>query len=358
MIPADKPMWYIKILHTNLIPDWLLRPILRWTTRSKIRGLERLPQQVQEEMRVSLLEKLDRSPIAEVPHLPNVQHYEVPPEFFQLVLGKRLKYSCCWWPDQGTTLDEAEEYMLALTCQRAGLEDGMSVLDLGCGWGSLSLWIAEKYPGCQITAISNSRDQVSFITRQAEERGYPNLAARRVDVNELAEAGLGEFDRVISIEMFEHMKNYRLLLAVISRLLKPGGKLFVHHFSHRLFAYEYQQQDSDSWMAQTFFTGGTMPSDDLLLNFLGDLTLIGHWRVGGLHYRKTLRAWLEKMYAAQGEVEGILAKTYGPDNVREWWVNWRLFFLACEMTWGWRGGREYLVSHYLFEKRIKTNLAS
>jgi len=344
-------MWYMKILYTNLVPDWLLRLILRWTTRRKIRGLERLPQLDQEKSRRDLLAKLDHSPIAEVPHLPNLQHYEVPPEFFQLVLGKRLKYSCCWWPEQTTSLDQAEEHMLALTCQRAGLEDGMRVLDLGCGWGSMSLWIAEKYPGCLVTAVSNSRDQVSFINHQAEERGYMNLTARRVDVNQLAESGLSGLDRVISIEMFEHMKNYRRLMGAIADTLKTGGKLFVHHFSHRQFAYEYQLEDGSSWMAQTFFTGGTMPSDDLLLHFQEDLTLVDHWRVGGIHYRKTLRAWLDKMDAAEPEVRQILAKTYGAENEGEWWVNWRLFFLACEMTWGCRGGREYLVSHYLFEKQ-------
>lgn len=344
-------MWYMSLLYTGLVPDWILRPILRWTTARKISGLERLPQQIQEQRRRAFLDKLDRSPIAEVPHLPNVQHYEVPPEFFQLVLGKRLKYSCCWWPERGTTLDQAEENMLHLTCQRTGLEDGMRVLDLGCGWGSLSLWIAEKYPRCQVTAISNSQDQIDFIHSRAAAQGYSNLTARRVDVNNLAEADLGEYDRVISIEMFEHMRNYRRLMALISGLLKPGGKLFVHHFSHRLYAYEYEIEDRASWMAQTFFTGGTMPSDDLLLNYQQDLVLCDHWLVSGEHYRRTLRAWLQKMVAAESEVKEVLGQTYGPENVQEWWINWKLFFLACEMTWGHRGGREYLVSHYLFEKR-------
>ncbi len=198
-----KMMWYMSLLYSGLVPDWILRAILRWTTARKIRGFERLTLQDQENRRRKLLAKLDRSPIAEVPHLPNIQHYEVPPEFFQLVLGQRLKYSCCWWPNQETTLDEAEEYMLDLTCQRAELEDGMRVLDLGCGWGSLSLWIVERYPGCQVMAVSNSQDQVDFITRQAEARGLTQLSARRVDVNDLAAVNLGSFDRVISIEMFE-----------------------------------------------------------------------------------------------------------------------------------------------------------
>ena len=345
-------MWYMKILYTNLIPDWLLRQVLSWTTGIGIRRLERLPQQQAEERRRALLAKFDQCPIAIVPHLPNVQHYEVPPAFFQLVLGKRLKYSCCWWEDSESSLDRAEEAMLDLTCRRAGLDNGHKVLDLGCGWGSLSLWIAEHYPDCQITAVSNSRDQIEFITRQASQNGYSNLEAQVVDVNQLENALQGSsFDRVFSIEMFEHMKNYRRLMRIISDLLSPGGKLFVHHFSHRLYCYEYETDDSGGWMAQTFFTGGTMPSDDLLLHFQEDLALEGHWRVGGTHYQRTLRAWLEKMDASEQEVKKVLADTYGPENIRQWWVNWRLFFLACEMTWAYRGGREYIVSHYLFHKR-------
>jgi cyclopropane-fatty-acyl-phospholipid synthase len=344
-------MWYMKILYANLIPDWLLRRVLNWTTGRHIRQLDRQPQVEAEENRRSLLKKFDQSPIAIVPHLPNVQHYEVPPAFFQLVLGKRLKYSCCWWEDPDDTLDRAEEAMLDLTCQRAGLQDGMRVLDLGCGWGSLSMWIAEHYPGCQITAVSNSRDQIAFITRQAEEQGYSNLEARVVDVNQL-EGSLGEtYDRVFSIEMFEHMKNYRRLMKIISGLLTAGGRLFVHHFSHRYYCYEYDREDRGSWMAQTFFSGGTMPSDDLLTHFQDDLILVDHWRVGGIHYQKTLRAWLEKMDSQKEQVKAVLAETYGVEDVNKWWVNWRLFFLACEMTWAYRGGREYLVSHYLFENR-------
>ena len=347
----NQPMWYMKILYANLIPDWILRPVLSWTTEQKIRQLERMPQGQAEDRRRALLEKFDQSPIAIVPHLPNIQHYEVPPAFFQLVLGKRLKYSCCWWENPDTNLDQAEEAMLDLTCRRAGMENGLKVLDLGCGWGSLSLWIAEHYPACQITAVSNSRDQIAFINQQANQRGYSNLEARVVDVNQLDNTLQGSFDRVFSIEMFEHMKNYRRLMKIISDLLSPNGRLFVHHFSHRSFCYEYETDPSGGWMAQTFFTGGTMPSDDLLLHFQEDLALEDHWRVGGTHYQRTLRAWLEKMDASEQAVKKVLADTYGPENIRQWWVNWRLFFLACEMTWAHRGGREYLVSHYLFKKR-------
>lgn len=342
-------MWYMKILHTNLMPDFLLRPILRWVSQRRIKSLDRLPFSELEQRRRDLMLKLDRSPIAIHTDLPNVQHYEVPPEFFQTVLGKRLKYSCCFWPEGVMSLDEAEEAMLDLTCRRAGLENGMSVLDLGCGWGSLTLWIAEHYPDCKVTAVSNSRDQIGFIRDRAGKKGFDNVKGIVADVNQLELDH--PFDRVFSIEMFEHMKNYRHLMGEISRILKPGGRLFVHIFSHRLFAYEYELGDDSNWMAQTFFTGGTMPSDALLLHYQEDLCLVDHWRLSGLHYQKTLRSWLENMDRRKARVQEILAGAYGPDQVRRWWVNWRLFFMACEETWASRGGREYIVSHYLFQKR-------
>jgi cyclopropane-fatty-acyl-phospholipid synthase len=342
-------MWYMNILYTNLVPDFLLRFVLRLVTLRKVKKLDNLPFSDLEERRRDLLEKFDRSPIAIHTALPNVQHYEVPPAFFKLVLGKRLKYSCCYWPEGVTTLDEAEEAMLNLSCQRAKLENGMSVLDLGCGWGSLTFWIAEHYPNCRILALSNSRDQIEFIRSQACEKGLENIEGLVADVNELDLEQ--RFDRVLSIEMFEHMKNYRRLLREISRVLAPEGKLFVHIFSHRLFPYEYEAEDTSNWMAQTFFTGGTMPSDDLLLHYQEDLCLVDHWRLSGRHYQKTLRTWREKMDRQKSELEKVLAATYGPDQVRRWWVSWRLFFMACEETWASRGGREYLVSHYLFQKR-------
>jgi cyclopropane-fatty-acyl-phospholipid synthase len=236
-----------------------------------------------------------------------------------------------------------------MCCKRAQLEDGMAVLDLGCGWGSLTLWIAEYYPNCNILAVSKSRDQIEYIKKTASEKGYRNVDAMVQDVNSMDLEC--RFDRVFSIEMFEHMKNYRRLMGKISKTLNPGGMLFVHIFSHRLFAYEFEADDTNNWMAQTFFTGGTMPSDDLLLHYQEDFLLADHWRISGKHYAKTLRAWLEKMDRQISRIQEVLAETYGQDQMKRWWVNWRLFFLACEATWAYRGGREYIVSHYLFEKR-------
>jgi cyclopropane-fatty-acyl-phospholipid synthase len=342
-------MWYMKLLYTNSIPDFILRPVVNAFIHRNIKRLEGQEFPDQEDQRQALIKKFDHSPIAIVPDLPNIQHYEVTPAFFELVLGKRLKYSCCYWPQVGCTLNEAEEQMLEMTCQRAQIEDGMSVLDLGCGWGSLTLWIAEQYPACRVIAVSKSRDQVEFIRNRASKKGFRNVEALVADVNELELDR--KVDRVVSIEMFEHMKNYRRLMAKVDRMLKPGGKLFIHIFSHRLFAYEFEAEDINNWMAQTFFTGGTMPSDDLLLHFQDELRLSEHWRISGSHYARTLRAWLKNMDRSKTAVLEVLSQAYGSDQAVGWWVNWRLFFLVCESTWAYRGGREYLVSHYLFEKR-------
>jgi len=339
----------IRLIQTNLLPDWLIRLGLRIMLAASARRRYRMGIEERDTERRALIDKLRRSPIAIHTDDANRQHYEVPPEFFQLVLGRRLKYSCCYWPAGVQTIDQAEEAMLRLTCERARLEDGMDVLDLGCGWGSLSLWIAEHYPNSRVLAISNSRLQIAHIEAQCRQQGLGNVEARVADANDFETDR--RFDRVLSIEMFEHMKNYERLMTRIAALLKPAGKLFVHIFSHREFAYEFQAGDSNNWMAQTFFTGGTMPSDDLLLHFQRDLRIAEHWRIAGTHYARTLRAWLEKLDRHETEVRDVLARTYGPDQETRWLVNWRLFFLACEETWRSGKGNEYIVSHYLFDRR-------
>jgi cyclopropane-fatty-acyl-phospholipid synthase len=342
-------MWYMKWIETNRVPDWLIRLGVRASLEVGLRRKRRMSREEQEAVRLALLSKLKQSPIAIETDKANQQHYEVPAEFFQLVLGKRLKYSCCYWPPGIHTLDQAEDAMFRLTCERAQLEDGMDILDLGCGWGSLSLWIAEHYPNSRVLAVSNSRSQKEFIDVKCLSQNIRTIQTATADVNFLELDR--RFDRILSIEMFEHLKNYQRVMANLAACLKPQGKLFVHIFSHREFAFEFEAGDSNNWMAQTFFSGGLMPSDDLLLHFQRDLALSSHWRLSGLHYARTLRAWLDKLDQREDEVREVLANIYGADKETLWLVNWRLFFMACEETWKLDHGNEYLVSHYLFDKR-------
>jgi cyclopropane-fatty-acyl-phospholipid synthase len=311
------------------VPDPVLRAAIRVNCGRRLRRERRGAPGRQR----AFVEQLRRSAIAEHVEKANEQHYEVPTEFFRLVLGPRLKYSCCLWPEGVQTLAEAEEAMLALTCERAEVEDGMELLDLGCGWGSLSSWLCERYPNAQVLAVTNSHTQEEFV----RSLGRPNLEVVRADANVFDTER--RFDRVLSVEMLEHARNYEQLLARIGGWLRPGGKLFVHVFSHREFVYPYDT----SWMARRFFTGGTMPSHDLLPSLAEDLRLEEQWLVEGTHYARSAEAWLERLDANAHEIGALLSTR----QIAEW----RIFFLACAELWGYSDGRVWGVSHYRFSRR-------
>jgi len=338
-----------RLLERDLLPDPLIRFGIRRLLAQRLRGEDKGNPELQQAHLQQMIERLRKSPIAVHTTDANEQHYEVPTDFFKLVLGRNMKYSSGYWRDGITSLDRSEEDMLALTCERAELSDGMKVLELGCGWGSLTLFMAAKYPKARITAVSNSRTQKDYIDAEAKKRGLKNVRVLTADMNRFAIKE--RFDRVVSVEMFEHMRNYQRLLEKVASFLKPDGKLFVHIFTHKDFAYLFEVRDESDWMSKYFFTGGIMPSDDLLLYFADDVVIEKHWHVPGEHYEKTSEAWLARMDENKEAIMPILARTYGEAQATKWWVYWRVFFMACAELWGYKDGNEWMVSHYLFRKR-------
>eukprot|EP00741_Cyanophora_paradoxa_P012319 tig00000169_g11904.t1 len=347
-------MWFMKnlmqLVEKNMVPDFLIRKGTRTLLQARLDEEEKHDIEAQQAHLMRFVASLKKMPIAVNTRDANEQHYELPTEFFLHVLGKRLKYSSCYFPAGITSLDQAEEVMLAKYAERAQLADGQEILELGCGWGSCTLYMAEKFPKARITGVSNSRSQKEHIDGECKKRGLSNVTIVTADMNEF-EAGAAKFDRVVSIEMFEHMKNYELLMRKVAKWLKPGGMLFVHIFTHARYAYHFEARDESDWMSKYFFTGGTMPSDNLLTYFQEDLALADHWRVSGTHYGKTSEAWLANLDAKKKEVWPILEATYGKENATKWFVYWRLFFIACAECFAFAGGNEWLVSHYLFRKR-------
>jgi len=332
----------------GLVPDSVIRAVIRRGLHARLAALAGPPRALAERRR-AFLDAMRESPLALVPERANAQHYELPPAFFERVLGPRLKYSACLFEPGIRSLAEAEEAMLALTCERAGIEDGMRVLDLGCGWGSLSLWIAERHPRCRITAVSNSKLQGEFVRRRCAREGLEGVSVETADMN--AFAAPGRFDRVVSVEMFEHMRNWPLLLSRIASWLEPDGRLFAHFFCHRQHAYPYESEGGGNWMGRHFFTGGMMPADDLVLELQDDLRVEQRWRVDGRHYQRTAEAWLANLDAQRDAIAPLLADTYGADQARRWHGRWRLFFLACAELFGFEQGGEWWVSHVRFAPR-------
>ncbi|RFU48610.1 cyclopropane-fatty-acyl-phospholipid synthase family protein [Paraburkholderia sp. DHOC27] len=346
--------WLIRCCERGWLPDAVIRMGMRQLMRQRLKDEGNDDGELRARRLEHLLDGLRTSPIAVETQAANSQHYEVPAAFFHAHLGPYLKYSCCWYPQGNETLERAEAAMLEVYAARAELVDGQRILDLGCGWGSLSLWLAARYPHSQIVALSNSHGQRAFIEACAEQRGLSNLTVVTGNIVdfEFSDAQLaGGFDRVVSIEMFEHMKNYGLLLAKISRWMRADAKLFVHIFVHRTLAYHFQVQDGSDWMSKYFFTGGTMPSENLLLHFQDDLRVERQWWVSGTHYERTANQWLASLDAAKDRVMPMLVDTYGERDAAIWLQRWRMFYMAVAELFGFANGNEWGVGHYRFEKR-------
>ncbi len=319
-----------------MAPDGILRLGVRLALRRRLRALQRgEPQKRFRAMR--------SGPTAVATDAANRQHYEVPTDFYRLILGPKFKYSSCLWSSGVETLADAEDAMLELYARRAGLADGQRVLDLGSGWGSFALWAAERYPRSTITAVTNSRTQRDHIAGQAQARGLGNLAVRRANaaVDEIP----GRYDRIVSIEMLEHVRDHGALLARLADRLDSNGRIFVHVFSHVRHAYAFEPEDG--WMARWFFSGGTMPSLDLFNECAPAVRTVDRWIVNGRHYARTLRAWLRNLDNCRPQVREIFRNVYGDDAASLWLMRWRLFFIACEELFAYRGGREWVVAHHL-----------
>lgn len=349
----------INLAENGKFPDCLIRYGIRNLSKQRLSEIYASDCEKNAEIQAKFITAMNTAPIALVPELANAQHYELPSEFFSLCLGAHKKYSSCFWLPETESLDEAEANALDLSCTHADLQDGQNILELGCGWGSLTLWMAAHYPNSKITAVSNSNSQREYITARAKERGLNNIRIITCDMNRFDPSDYvneqfnprNGFDRVVSVEMFEHMRNHKVLYKKIHDWLTPGGKFFMHIFVHRSTPYLFEVQGDDDWMSQFFFSGGMMPSDDLPLNFQSDLQLVKRWRWDGTHYEKTANAWLENMDKHHDAITPILENTYGAEHVEQWRNRWRIFFMACAELFGYKTGQEWWVTHYQFERQ-------
>ena len=342
-------MSLIDFVERGLVPDPLTRYGIRRLCQQRLAAEGINDPRLADARFRDLLDELRQSPVAIETAAANEQHYELPTRFFQLCLGKRLKYSSCFYETGNESLDQAEEAMLALYCARAQLEDGQDILELGCGWGSLTLWMAERFPNSHITAVSNSATQRAHIEDTCGQRGWKNVTVLTRDVN-LLELAPSSFDRCVSVEMFEHMRNYDVLLGKIASWLRPGGQLFVHIFCHRNLMYPFETSGDDNWMGRYFFTGGLMPAADTLLYFQRELRIEQRWLLPGTHYQKTSDHWLANQDANRDEVMAVLGAAYGPQEAARWHQRWRMFWMSCAELFGYDGGSEWMVAHYRFRK--------
>ena len=331
------------------MPDSLVRAGIRRLLRERLQEIHADDPAKSSALTERFVAALSNSAVALLPERANEQHYEVPASFFGLVLGQHRKYSSALWSEGVETLDQAEAAALRETCAHADVANGQSILELGCGWGSLSLWMASTYPCSVITAVSNSASQRRFIEARARERGLGNLKVITADANTFEAPR--RFDRIVSVEMFEHLRNWPEMFRRVSTWLEPDGRFFMHVFAHRSTPYAFVERGASDWMSRHFFSGGMMPSDDLALRCQDHLRLRERWRWGGTHYQRTAEAWLANMDARRDEVMAVLEMTYGKPHANLWWNRWRLFFMSCGELFGYRSGCEWWVSHYSFERR-------
>ncbi|MFY0649093.1 MAG: class I SAM-dependent methyltransferase [Methylophilaceae bacterium] len=338
----------LNLAEKNLLPDWLIRIGIRKLLKDRIFEICSDSYENQQKNKIDFIHNMNRSPIAVDTNLANEQHYEVPSEFYDYALGKNKKYSSCYWNNKTETLDAAEQLALNKTCEHAELKNGHSILELGCGWGSLTLWMAKKYPKSKITAVSNSHSQRKYIENQAKQRKLANVKIITCNMTEFDTKS--KFDRIVSVEMFEHMRNFAVLYQKISTWLKKDGKFFKHIFVHKSAPYLFKVKDKNDWMSQYFFSGGMMPSIDLPLYFQSSLKIEQQWLWDGTHYAKTAREWLNNTDKNKAEIINIFKNCYGSDNAQLWLQRWRIFFMACEELWNYDQGQEWMVAHYLFSK--------
>lgn len=335
------------VIDRGWVPDSLLRLAIRRICQMRL-------QEQAGKSKPEFLKSMDTSPIALATATANEQHYEVPPKFYELVLGPNLKYSSGYWANDESDLAAAEISMLDLTMTRAELSDGQRILELGCGWGSLTLAMARRFPNAKITAVSNSHAQRRHIWGRLMRDGLENVEVLTCDMNDFQIDA--HFDRIVSVEMFEHMRNYRELLTRLNGWLASDGLAFIHIFCHREYAYPYEIRDATDWLAKYFFTGGMMPSADIFSHFPQLISVEKHWQVDGRHYGRTAEAWLKNIDMNRTEVIDLFESTYGSRvEARRWFNYWRIFFLACAELFAYNDGKEWFVGHYLLRPHVNAH---
>lgn len=345
--------FFVRGMEQGFVPDPVIRFGVRSLLKQRLQEMQSQEEKAQGEFIKVHADLLRKSPLAIMTKQANEQHYEVPTEFYELCLGQHKKYSSCYWDSHTVELEQAERNALNISIERAEIKDGMRILELGCGWGSLSLELARRFPNSAITAVSNSATQKKFIDSQGEKNGFKNLTilTRDLGKEESYNFGSEKFDRVMSIEMMEHIRNYEKFFSLVSANMKPEAKMFVHIFTHKKTPYFFETDGEDNWMGKYFFSGGQMPARDLFDLFDQDLKVESKWDWNGTHYQKTLEAWLHKMDQNEDKVKGLFEQAYGKEQAEVWINRWRVFYIACSELFGFNNGEEWAVTHYLLSKK-------